>query len=81
MGTAQLVFAEVLPEVTWPEVTWPEVTSDMWPEVTLVIVRKYVLRMRNQKLPHIHPSRAFWSEVTSVTWLEEALSGSGPDRK
>jgi hypothetical protein len=39
-------------------------------------VRKYVLRMHNWKLRNIRPSRAFWPEVTSVTWLEEALIGS-----
>ena len=33
--------------------------------------RKYVLRVRNRKLRNI---RFFWPEVTSVTWLEEALS-------
>jgi hypothetical protein len=72
MGTAQVTFEGVLPEVTWPEVTlvtWPIVTSVTCP------VRKYVLRMRNRKLRHIRPSRVLWPEVTSVTWLEEALSG------
>jgi hypothetical protein len=44
-------------------------------------VRKYVRRMRNRKLRNIHLSRAFPPEVTSVTWPEEALSGSGPYRK
>ena len=29
-------------------------------------VRKYVLRMHNRKLCNIHPSGAFWLEVTSV---------------
>jgi hypothetical protein len=33
-------------------------------EVTSVIVRKYVLRMRNRKLRHIYPSGVFWPEVT-----------------
>jgi hypothetical protein len=56
--------AVVLPEVTWPEVTWREVTSVTWQEVMLVIVRKYAIRMRNRKLRHIRPSRAFWPEVT-----------------
>jgi hypothetical protein len=43
-------------------------------------VRKYVMRMYNRKLRNIRPSWAFWSEVT-VTWPQEALSGSGHDRK
>jgi hypothetical protein len=74
MGTAQLVFEGVLPEVTWPEVTsvtWQEVTSVTWLEVTSITchVRKYVLRMRN-RLRNIYPSGAFWPEVTK-----------SPDRK
>ena len=69
---------EVLPEITWPEVTWPEVTLVTWPEMTSVTcnVRKYVLRMRNRKLPISALVGSFGPEVTSVTWLEEALSGS-----
>ena len=76
MGRAQLAFEGVLwggatgSHVTESDVTGSYVTgmtSVTWPEVTSVRcpVRRYVLRMR---------SRAFWPEVTSVTWLEEALS-------
>jgi hypothetical protein len=73
--------AVVLPEVTWPEVTWREVTSVTWQEVMLVIVRKYAMRMRNRKLRHIRPSRAFWPEVTKSRdrkkpCPEVALTGS-----
>jgi hypothetical protein len=34
-----------------------------------------------RKLRHIRPSGAFWSEVTLVTWPENALSGRGTVRK
>jgi hypothetical protein len=39
---------------------WPEVTTVTRPEVTSVTcpTRKYVMRMRNRKLPHIRPSGA-----------------------
>ena len=89
MGTAQLAFEGVQPEMTWPEATWPEVTSVTWPEVTSVRcpIWKYVLRMRNRKLRHIRPSRAFWQEVTSVTWpvlrffLSSSTMATGCDRR
>jgi hypothetical protein len=66
-----------------PEVTWPKVTSVTWPEVTSVMcpVRKYVLRMRNRKLHNIRPSGNILTGSDKVTSLEEALSGSGLDRK
>jgi hypothetical protein len=92
MGTAQVAFAEVLWGATGSDVIGSDVTgSDMigshvtGSDVSNMTgndpVRKYILRRRNRKLRHIRPSGAFWPEVTSVTWLEEALSGSGPDRK
>jgi hypothetical protein len=81
MGTAQVIFEGVLPEVTWPEVTlvtWPEVPLFTWPKVTSVTcpVMKYVLRMRNRKLRHIRPSGAFLTGSDKVTWPEGALTGS-----
>ena len=62
MGTAQVAFAGVLPEVTWLEVT-----------LVTCHVRKYVLRMHNRKLCNILLSRAFSPEVT---WPEETLTES-----
>jgi hypothetical protein len=87
MGTDKLLFeGERCRGATGSHVTGSDVTgSDMTgSDVSHVTgsdhVRKYILHMRNRKLPHIRLSRGFWPEVT-VTWLEEALSGSGPDRK
>ena len=48
------------------------------PEVTSV-TRKYVMCMRNRKLRNSRSSSA--PEVTLVTCSEDALTGSGPDRK
>ena len=42
---------------------------------------EYVLRMRNRKLRNILPSGGLLTGSDKVTWPEEALSGSGPDRK
>ena len=53
MGTAQLVFAvKRCGGATGSDMTGSHVTgSDT--------VRKYIMRMRNRKLRHIRPSRAF----------------------
>ena len=84
MGTDKATFEVVL----WGGATGSDVTrsgvshvngSDVSHVTGSDHVRKYVLRMRNWKLRHILPSGAFWPEVT-VTWLEEVLSGSRPDR-
>ena len=76
MGTDKATFEVVL----WGGATGSDVTGSGVSHVTgSDHVRKYVLRMRNWKLRHILPSGAFWPEVT-VTWLEEVLSGSRPDR-
>ena len=70
MVTAQLVFAGEQWGATGSDVTGSDMTgsdvshvtgSDVshCPEVTLAIVRKYVLRMRNRKSRKIHPSGPF----------------------
>jgi hypothetical protein len=63
-------------------VTWL-ISALVEPFVTSVLcsVRKYVLRMCNRKLRNIRPSGAFLTGSDKVTWPEEALSGSVPDRK
>ena len=68
MATAQVTFAEVL---------WGATGSD----VNHVNVRKYVLRKRNRRLRNIRPTGAFFTGCDKVTWPEEAVSGSDPDRK
>jgi hypothetical protein len=61
--------------VKWPSVTTHVTGSDVTVrDVNHVSCQKYVLRMLNRKLRNIHHSVAFWPEVTSVTWPEEALS-------
>jgi hypothetical protein len=63
MGTAQLAFEVVLQEViacaTGSDGKWRQSRDRN---------RKYVLRIRNQKLCNIRPSGAFPPEVTAVTW-------------
>jgi hypothetical protein len=64
MGTAQLSFAEdrtIVHDRKWRDRKWHQSHDRKWRESH---VRKYVLRMRNRKLRHIHPSMAFWPEVT-----------------
>jgi hypothetical protein len=74
MGTAQAIFAvERCSGATGSDVTESDVTGR---DVNHVPCQKYVLHMLNRKLRNIRPSVAFWPEVTSVTWPEEALSGS-----
>jgi hypothetical protein len=72
MGTAQVAFAEERWGANGSDVSGSHMTGHDVNHRD----RKYVLRMRNRKLHNIRPSVAFWPEVTSVTWPEEALSGS-----
>ena len=62
MGTAQLVFAEVLWGATGNDVSH--------------VTGSYVSHCPEVCSAHAQPSRAFSPKVKSVTWLEEALSGS-----
>ena len=61
MGTAQLTFeVERCGGATRNHVTGSDMTGSDVSHVTRSDpVRKYVLRMRNRKLRHIRPSRAF----------------------
>ena len=74
MGKAQLAFEGVL----WGGATESDVTGSDISQVPCSEVCS--VHAEPEAVPY-RPSRAFWPEVTSVTWPEEAMSGSGPDRK
>jgi hypothetical protein len=81
MGTAQVAFAEVLwgatgNHMTGSDVTGSDVSHVTGNDISHVQCPEVCSGHAQPEVAHIRPSRVFWPEVTSVTWLEEALSGS-----